>query len=375
MRTARAWILLVLLLFSSVAEAHKLSDSYLKLTAEGSHLMGQWDVNLVDLDNLLGLDTNQNGLITWGEVRSKRNLFEEYFQAHIAIQGDSGLRTLSVKELRMIDHTDGPYATLIFDAGSDTGRIEVHYSALFSIDPTHRGLLSVITAAGTQSAVFSPERTSQSFDLLNLSPWHSFGHFVTEGIWHIWTGFDHLLFLTTLLLPCVLRWSNGRWVNDQSFGIVLRRITLIITSFTLAHSLTLGLSALGIVHLPSRWVEVGIAASILIPAINILRPFLPGKGWMIAMSFGLIHGFGFANVLADMDLKGPALVPALLGFNLGVEVGQLAIVGVVVPLFFALRGTTFYRAAVLKGGAVFAGILAFAWMVERIFAVNFLPIH
>jgi len=374
MKLLHLYFVVSLAFCAATAEAHKLSDSYLKLRTDNSRLIGQWDINLVDFDNLMGLDTNQDGLITWGEVRAKRAQLEQYFAAHISVRSDGVASQLSVKELLITDHTDGPYATLLFDAGHSVGKLEVRYDALFNIDPTHRGLLSVITPTGAQSAVFSPEHQTQSFDLQSLSPWHSFAYFVAEGTGHI-SGFDHLLFLSILLLPCVLRWNQGRWESDGNFRAVIRRITAIVTAFTLAHSLTFAIASLGVVHLPSRWVEIAIAASIFIPAVNILHPFLPGKGWAIAMGFGLIHGFGFANVLADMDLKGGSLAPALLGFNLGVEMGQLAILGVTVPLFFALRDTILYRQILLKAGAACAGLLALGWMIERMFYLNFVPLH
>ncbi len=140
-----------------------------------------------------------------------------------------------------------------------------------------------------------------------------------------------------------------------------------VTAFTLAHSITLSLAALEIISLPSRLVESAIAASVVFAALNNLRGTIESKRWVMAFAFGLIHGFGFASVLADLGLPQGALVLALVGFNAGVELGQLAIVAVFLPLAFALRGTSFYRVGVLKAGSVLVAMLAAWWLVQRLF--------
>jgi hypothetical protein len=146
----------------------------------------------------------------------------------------------------------------------------------------------------------------------------------------------------------------------------------VVTAFTLAHSITLSLAALGVVELPSRWVESVIAASIIVAALNNVWPRVIGRLWMVAFGFGLVHGFGFASVLADLGLPQGALVLALVGFNVGVEVGQLAIVLVFLPLAYALRRTRFYRRWVMVGGSLVIAALAAVWLVERAFDVELL---
>ena len=119
----------------------------------------------------------------------------------------------------------------------------------------------------------------------------------------------------------------------------------VVTAFTLAHSITLTLAALRLVELPSRLVESAIAASVVLAAVNNLVPVVERRRWMVAFAFGLIHGFGFASVLAELGLPQETLVLSLLGFNLGVELGQLAIVAVFLPTAYALRNTRFTAAA------------------------------
>jgi hypothetical protein len=147
----------------------------------------------------------------------------------------------------------------------------------------------------------------------------------------------------------------------------------IVTAFTLAHSITLTLATLGVISLPSRWVESIIAASVVIAALNNIYPLFRERRWMMAFLFGLIHGFGFATVLSDLGLPKSALALALVGFNVGVEAGQLAIVAAFLPVAFYLRHTMLYRKVILLGGSALIALLASAWLVERAFNMKFLP--
>ena len=141
----------------------------------------------------------------------------------------------------------------------------------------------------------------------------------------------------------------------------------VVTAFTLAHSITLSLAALGMVSLPSRLVESAIAASIIVAAINNIRGVVDTKRWVMAFGFGLIHGFGFASVLADLGLPQNALVTALVGFNVGIEGGQLAIVAVFLPLAFWLRSHQVLPSRRLQMGLRPHRALALYWFVQRAF--------
>ena len=198
-----------------------------------------------------------------------------------------------------------------------------------------------------------------------MGRWRTLIDFAREGVWHIWLGFDHVLFLLCLLLPADVRRENGRWRAvpraREAAGEVLR----IVTAFTLSHSLTLAPAALGVVSLPSRWVESAIAASIVLAALDNLRPFLRAPRTWVAFAFGLVHGLGFAGVLAELGLPSDARALALIAFNLGVEVGQLAIVAVFLPLALAARRRALYPRAVLAGGSCAIAALASVWLWER----------
>ncbi len=195
--------------------------------------------------------------------------------------------------------------------------------------------------------------------------WQQFMDYWREGVWHIWMGIDHLVFLITLLLPVVLRREGLQWRPVATLRPALMNVLGIVTAFTFAHSVTLIISTMGWVTLPSRWVEAAIAATVVLVALNNLFPFVPVRRGAIALCLGLIHGFGFASVLGDLGLPGDALVLALVGFNIGVEAGQLAILAAFVPIAFALRSSWFYHHAVLMAGSVAIAVVASVWLLER----------
>lgn len=190
------------------------------------------------------------------------------------------------------------------------------------------------------------------------------------GTEHIWEGIDHIMFLFALLLAAVLRREEGRWQVVERFTPALVNVVKIVTAFTVAHSVTLSLAALGLVRLPGRLVEVVIAASIAIAAADLLFPLFKGRVWVIVFGFGLFHGFGFAGALSEMGVLGEHLGLSLLAFNLGVELGQVAIVIVLFPLLFLARRWPIYRKVVLPVAAVSMILVASVWVIERAFDVD-----
>ena len=361
--------LLTLLIFLSLpVMAHKASDSYLRIDVDGRTVSGQWDIALRDIDFALGLDLDGNGEITWGEVRTRHADIDSWALDRLGLQR-GGACALRVADHLVESHTDGAYAVLQLagECPQASGNLTVAYRLLFELDALHRGLLRLSFDGTPHSAVLSPERAEQQFVAGESSRLAQFGQYLVEGIWHIWIGFDHILFLLALLLPAVLIHESGRWRGVVRFGDALREVLWVVTAFTVAHSITLSLAALGLVQLPSRLVESAIAASVVLAAANNLKPLVESRRWLVAFCFGLIHGFGFASVLAELGLPQEALVLSLLGFNLGVEIGQLAIVAVFLPLGFMLRATAFYRRGVLIGGSLVTLVVALVWLLERAF--------
>jgi len=358
----------LLLLLSLPVMAHKASDSYLVLDVKGSEVSGQWDIALRDIDFALGLDRDGSGEITWGELRARHADIAAWALGRLSLQR-GGACTLQVADHLVDSHTDGAYAVLQLagNCPAASGDLTLHYRLLFELDALHRGLLRLSLDGRPQTAVYSPQRAEQVLVAGEASRLAQFGQYLVEGIWHIWIGFDHILFLLSLLLPAVLVHEAGRWRGVARFGEALREVLWVVTAFTIAHSITLSLAALGLVSLPSRLVESAIAASVVLAAANNLKPLVEHRRWMVAFGFGLIHGFGFASVLTELGLPQETLVLSLLGFNLGVETGQLAIVAVFLPLAYYLRATGFYRRAVFAGGSLITLAIAMIWLVERAF--------
>ena len=376
-----AWCLWALLVASGVtslailtavpALAHKPSDAYLTVVRDGANVTGQWDIALRDLDLALGLDANGDGEITWGEVRARQDAIAALALSRLAVSSGGERCALQTNGLQIDSHTDGAYAVLGL-AGSCAHpgpTVAIEYSLLFDLDPQHRGLLNFVEGGESRSVVFSADRSRQIVGGETGGPLAQFAAYVHEGVWHIWLGFDHILFLLSLLLPAVLVRRDGSWIAAANFKGAFWDVAKIVTAFTLAHSITLTLAALGIVSLPSRWVESAIALSVVLAALNNVFPIVQRGRWIAAFAFGLLHGFGFAGALADLGLPTGSLALSLAGFNVGVELGQLAIVAVFLPVAFLLRSTWAYRRVVLAGGSVAIVVVAGVWLVERAFDV------
>ena len=367
---------LPLALCALLAHAHKPSDSYLSIRADAASVTGQWDIALRDLEHAIGLDADGDGAITWGELRARHSDIAAYALARLQIRADQRACSLAVTDQLVDAHSDGAYAVLRFAARCEARRlreVEIGYSLFFDLDPTHRGLLRVQHPSGTVAAVLGPERPRIALPLAGISRLAQFLDYGREGVWHIWIGFDHVLFLISLLLPAALFPTGRGWQAAHRFAPVFWEVFKVVTAFTVAHSITLSLAALAVIQLPSRLVESAIALSVMLAALNNLRPLVLGRRWVVAFAFGLVHGFGFASVLADLGLPQDALLVALVGFNLGVETGQLAIVALFLPLAFSMRRTWMYRRMLFTGGSVAIALVAAVWLVERSFDLRLFP--
>ena len=181
-----------------------------------------------------------------------------------------------------------------------------------------------------------------------------------------------------LLLPAVMRRVRGadgraRWEPVPSWSAALAPVLGIVTAFTVAHSITLGLAAAGLVSLPAAFIEPAIAATIVLAALDNLRPIFPGPRWLVTFAFGLVHGFGFAGVLGELNLPALQFAWALLQFNLGLELGQVAIVLALSLLLFALRAHRHYPRWAITGGSAAALLTGALWFVQRTADVPLLP--
>ncbi len=369
-----------------LANAHKASDSYLQLDPAPNHLTVRWDIALRDLDVALDLDTDADGKLSWGEVKAAWPRIESYAMARLTIEGCELRTTGRGLERR----NDGTYAVLNLVSDCTLGGQPVIAYTLFAdVDPTHRGIakiqrpgqpiaLSVLdpskaslsrVPAEPASAANASASAGIAIAPTSTSRWE----FLGEGIRHILTGYDHVLFLLCLLLPAVMRRTAEGWRAVDKLSRAILPVLGIVTAFTVAHSITLGLAALKLVSLPSSFIEPAIAVTIMLAALDNVWPVFPVRRIVVTFFFGLIHGFGFAGVLSELNLPTADFAWALLQFNVGLEMGQLMIVGVATAVLFSVRDWKRYRQVVIRGGSMVAMSIAALWFIERTANVSLMP--
>jgi hypothetical protein len=353
--------LLLLLLTIATVAAHDVSESYLRLDIRENRITGIWEVALRDLEIEVGLDANADDLLTWGEVLLARPKIEARVRTALLFRGATGLTTLSKMELNA--KARGSFLAIAFDApvGRDWSP-SLEYRFLFDFDRSHRAIATIVRNETEKVALLTAAQSNYQAD---APPRTGFMEFMRQGVIHIWEGTDHILFLVALLLPAVIR----RGSEKIRFREALMRVVRIVTAFTIAHSITLCVAACGWIQLPGRFVESVIAFSVLLAAANNIMRIWDDRSWLLAFLFGLIHGFGFASVLAELNLGSANLLASLIGFNAGVEAGQIAIVLVFVPIAFLIRETWVYRRLVVMAGSSAIMLVASCWMIERAFSV------
>jgi hypothetical protein len=379
--------LLLLLLFclTNVTLAHKLSDSYLKVTTTNAKPSLRWQIALIDLYRIIQLDSNEDLKITWGEVSKQQQTIENFVRDSIQFSSEGAACTLKPLDFMVDAHSDGEYVSGSADILCDKSKkninshtlpaLELSYSAFFENDPLHSVIVIIENHISSSSYVLSSSRrqltiprntaNSPSRTTTYIS---TITEFFTSGVLHIWTGYDHILFLVVLLIPCVLpsKYNKKLETQDQSnLSRVFFDVAAIVTAFTVAHSITLTAAALDLIYLPSTLVESAIALSVLICAGNNLIPLWSMHGYWPAFIFGLIHGFGFASLLSNDIFPSSVKLLSIISFNLGIEFGQLVIVAAFIPIAYKFRNTFWYHRAILQFGSLLIAVIAFKWFVER----------
>ncbi len=376
----RLFMLVALAMLGAAAQAHKASDSYLQIDAGDKGTSVRWDIALRDLDVALDLDTNEDGRLTWGEVKAAWPRIEAYALPRLKIEGCALRTTGQALERR----DDGAYAVLMLASDCVLTSAPVIAYALFrEVDPTHRGIakvqrmgqplaLAMLDPTRSVEAATAAASASSSSDDHPIAPTGAWG-FLREGIRHILTGYDHVLFLLCLLLPAVLRRTPQGWRPVDRLSEAVWPVLGIVSAFTVAHSITLGLAAAKVISLAPAFIEPAIAVTIILAALDNVWPIFPVRRIVVTFFFGLIHGFGFAGVLSELNLPTWEFVRALLEFNIGLEMGQLIIVIGATTLLFLLRERPRYRAVVLRGGSYAAMLAGALWLVERTANVSLMP--
>ncbi len=357
----------VALTFACSAQAHVASNGFVVVQVTGRDIAGSVEISIRDVELAVGVDADHDGKVTWGELRTAETQVARYIKEHLRFGAQNSACDLTFQPLQVNDRVDGSYTWLPYTArcAETVELLNIYYTVMDGLDPSHRGLLTLTAGGVTQTAVLGGNAPRTRFSVFAPSRWRSFVDYFQAGIRHILSGIDHLLFLLSLLLPAVLKRNRGHWEPVVQVRPAFISIVKVVTAFTLAHSLTLTLAALNIVRLPSRLTESVIAASIIIAALNNIFPVVTESRARIAFAFGLLHGFGFASVLADMGLPQGARLISLLAFNFGIEAGQMAVVLTVMPIIYGLRSGAFYRRAVMPWGSAAIAALALVWLIQR----------
>lgn len=360
---------------------HDVGESYVFMYIHHDRIDVRLEIATKDLNEHLGFGFGEEDVL-WSEDDVNRNLDSvfSYIDPLWSLSVDDAPLEFAFDSVK-VRYAEGLHYLLLFHSTPISARpdeITVDYRILFDYDRRHRGLVVVtqdfesgtIDNGHVASLFLGVNSSTQILDLKGGSWLKGFWTFIVSGAWHIWIGIDHILFLLALLFPAVLRRDDGEWVAVEKFKPALINVVKIVSVFTVAHSITLISAALGVINLPSHIVESIIAFSIAVAAFDILRPVLHKRILIVVFIFGLFHGFGFANVLGHVGLTGRHLLLSLLGFNIGVELGQLAIVVAAFPVLFFLRKTKFYRKIFLPLAAVALIALSLLWVVERLFGFD-----
>lgn len=368
------WLML-LACFTCSIQAHQMSTAYLNLELSGSQehdIQGQLQLRWFDVDSQVKLDSNLDGQLQWQEVISQQPQIIEFIQDNLSIQVDQQQCVLKMQDgLRADTHFDEGYLSVALFADCKSQSIDdlvIKYTGVFAQDPEHKLIVNLTGTgsdkAGIASKVISVNQQQVNIDLQS-SDWFSvLSSYVYQGIVHIFIGIDHILFLVVLVLTSVLIYQNGKWIPKLNNSRVIKDTAWVITAFTLAHSITLSATALGWIVPSSRWVEFGIAVSIVLTALNNLWPLVTRLS-LITFGFGLLHGMGFASVLGELGLSEQHTLLSILAFNIGVEAGQIIILLALLPLLFFCRSQRWYLKYGLKLCSIVIGIIAINWSIQR----------
>lgn len=370
----RLYLLFLLSALALPTHAHQLSTAYLsgELDATGKVQL-ELQTPLYDLERAVGLDADRDGELLWGEILDSAESLESYLKSRVNLRREAQPCNLSfVGSWKVDEHYGEAYLVTPLQAQcSLNGELAVEYSAFFDQQPEHKLLVEFRlqeTSSGQSGSRYRVMDRNRQVLLLGDNEGSlmlTITDFVKEGIIHIWIGLDHILFLVSLLLTAVLVRASGQWRPEPSSRRIVTNAVWIVTAFTLAHSLTLSATALGWVQTSSRWVEVVIAVSVALAALNNIFQLVTRLSGMTFV-FGLIHGFGFAGVLGELGVPADQAVPTVLAFNLGVEIGQLAIVLVLLPSLMYLRHNDWFRRILVPALSLIIAALAIYWVLTRI---------
>ncbi len=356
---ALATVILWLSVGFGAALAHETTKSYLTLKVEGATVNADLRIAFRDIEVAVWMDENLDGQITWGEAKRRLPAVENYVLTNVALgtpQGPCGLTrsAASTSTDAGVDYLDLGFSGTCPTPASADPVVTLHSMLFTDIDPDHRMFLTAMVQGIRSTELISRTAPSLVLDGSSAGALATFASYFRAGVDHLSGGQDHIVFLLALMLPFV---CSSRSAKSAAAGILAA-----VTGFTLAHAVTLTAAATRVFSPNAAVIEALIALSIILTAVDNLRPFLHFPRAAVAAFFGTIHGFGFASALGALNLGGTSLVVALLGFNLGIEAAQVGLVLVTMPLLYLIGAGRL----VLWSGSTAAAAIGLFWLVQRI---------
>ncbi len=351
------------------AEAHNPGISRVEVALGEDAVAADMTFSRREFESLVAIDRDHNGAVTAAEWVTARQRIDALAPRLFEIRVD-GMLVSGTGRVMRLDDSDALHIALDYPA-IVAPALQLRSPLLAQLAPGHRQHLVVNTTQQEAATHYLLDARHPEVVVPRLgSAGTQWWRFVREGAVHIWLGFDHLLFLVSLLLPSVLSYSRLAWRSIDRLLPALREMIKVITAFSVAHSITLGLAVTGLAVLPSRLVESLIAASVVTVALNNVYPALALHRWSVAFWFGLVHGLGLAGVLNEIEISRQMLLPLLLSFNIGVEIGQCVIVLLFFPLAFCIRRTAFYSHCLMRYGSMAIALTGFLWLGQRVWLVS-----
>ena len=355
----RLFALLLALAYATGGQAHETTRSYLTVTRAGTDLTLQFRVAFRDIEVAVWMDENLDGQIIWAEVEQRRSALESYVLSRIDLEA-GGVCNLQLTQSGAstsgaIDYLDLTFAGQCPDA---TTPLTVQSGMFADIDPDHRMFMTASDGAQSTNGVLRAAAAQITVAPGSAGPWNTFSGYFWAGVEHLLGGADHIVFLMVLMLPAV---AIGR---NQS-ALAIRGVIAAVTGFTLAHGLTLTAGVTALLRPPPSLIEAMIALSIIITAVDNIRPFIPAPRAAVAAFFGLFHGFGFASALDVLHLGSSDFVLALVGFNVGIEAAQLGLVLILFPVLLMLSNGKL----LLWIGSTLGGLAGLGWLSYRLIAM------
>jgi len=360
------WLLFMLFMLPVCTYGHSSSEAYLSLQIKANQASGAWEFSLRDLEYVVGVDANGDGKITWNDIKQRETAIQQYILSGVHIIQREQACSVTPGETMLNNRQDTVFLHLPIRVvcADSIEQLTLQYQLFFSQDIRHHAIWTIASSSGSVNRISSANNRWLQVDLMEPTSYLGFKEFVSQGIWHIWIGLDHILFLILLMLAVEnsLKHLQRREHNRQRWLRVIKTVT----AFTLAHSVTLALATTGWFMLPTSWVESAIALSVILAGFNVLFKWVNERLWLFAFGFGLIHGFGFASVLLDLGLQKSNLLLNLLAFNLGVELGQLVIVVLAIPVIAGLGKMNSSGIFIRHTATAGVIMLASVWFVQRI---------